>query len=96
MSRSIGDEVAKTVGVTADPDIMQYTVIREDKFLILASDGVWEFISSLEAVKIVAMYWELGEAGKACAALVRAAQIRWAACDNMVDDITAVVAFLNA
>lgn len=96
MSRSIGDEVSKTVGVTADPDILQYTVSREDKFLILASDGVWEFISSLEAVKIVGLHWEQGEAGKACAALVRAAQLRWASCDNMVDDITAVIAFLNA
>lgn len=96
MSRSIGDEVAKTVGVTAEPDIVAHTMTRDEKFLILASDGVWEFISSLEAVKIVSVHWEMGEVGKACMALVRAAQMRWATCDNMVDDITVVVAFLNA
>lgn len=29
------------------------TAKETDKFLILASDGVWEFVSSEEAVKIV-------------------------------------------
>ena len=96
MSRSIGDEVAKTVGVTAEPDIRRHTISRDDKFMILASDGVWEFISSLEAVKIVAVHWELGQPVKACNALLRAAQMRWHVCDSMVDDITVVLAFLNA
>lgn len=48
MSRSFGDEVAASVGVIAEPEIMEYNLKAEDKFIILASDGVWEFISSEE------------------------------------------------
>jgi serine/threonine protein phosphatase PrpC len=48
MSRSFGDEVAASVGVIAEPEIIEYTLKEEDKFFILASDGIWEFISSNE------------------------------------------------
>lgn len=46
MSRSIGDSVAAQVGVISEPEIMQVELTPEHKFLVLASDGVWEFISS--------------------------------------------------
>lgn len=48
MSRSFGDEVAASVGVSAEPEIKEWNFTQEDKFLILASDGVWEFIDSEE------------------------------------------------
>lgn len=46
MSRSIGDSVAAQVGVISEPEVLSVELTREHKFLILASDGVWEFISS--------------------------------------------------
>lgn len=55
MARSIGDHAVKGVGVIAEPEVMTHE-LREggrDQFLLLASDGVWEFISSQEAVDIV-------------------------------------------
>lgn len=51
MSRSFGDEVAASVGVLAEPEIMEWDFTAEDKFMILASDGVWEFIESDEVNK---------------------------------------------
>jgi serine/threonine protein phosphatase PrpC len=57
MSRCIGDSVAQEVGVIPNPDIIEYTLTYEDKFMILASDGVWEFISNERAVEIVSTYW---------------------------------------
>ncbi len=59
MSRSIGDGLCKDFGCIPDPEI-QYFRLRlppkagpqgeeVDSFLIVASDGVWEFISSQEA-----------------------------------------------
>ncbi len=51
MSRSFGDRVAASVGVIAEPEIFEYKFQEEDKFMIIASDGVWEFIESPE-VKI--------------------------------------------
>ncbi len=46
VSRSIGDFVVKNVGVTAEPDVAEFTLENNDKFFVLASDGVWEFLSS--------------------------------------------------
>lgn len=46
MSRSFGDQAAAEVGVNAIPEITEMNLIEADKFMILASDGVWEFISN--------------------------------------------------
>jgi protein phosphatase PTC2/3 len=51
MSRSIGDLAVKRVGVIADPIITQHEIdSSEDLFMLLASDGVFEFVSTQEAV----------------------------------------------
>ena len=36
----------KGVGVTAEPEVVEYDLQEDDQFFILASDGVWEFMSS--------------------------------------------------
>jgi serine/threonine protein phosphatase PrpC len=76
MSRSIGDHVVKPAGVVAEPVVTTHTVTNDDDFLILASDGVWEFISSEEAVQIVGSHLS-GGASKACQALIEAAANKW-------------------
>ena len=48
MSRSIGDQIAKSVGVICDPDIREIDIDKDDKFIIIASDGLWEFLSNEE------------------------------------------------
>lgn len=48
MSRSIGDLVAASVGVIPEPEFFELTLNESDKFLVLASDGVWEFIDNDE------------------------------------------------
>jgi serine/threonine protein phosphatase PrpC len=50
MSRSFGDRVAASVGVIAEPEIFEYKFQEDDKFMIVASDGVWEFIESPEVI----------------------------------------------
>lgn len=48
MTRSFGDEVASRVGITAEPEILELDLQKDDKFIVLASDGVWEFITNEE------------------------------------------------
>jgi serine/threonine protein phosphatase PrpC len=48
MSRSIGDFIAHSVGVIPDPEVMRFELNPDHKFLIIASDGVWEFLSNEE------------------------------------------------
>ena len=38
MTRSMGDGVAHSVGVTAEPETMQFTLGLNDKFLVIAKD----------------------------------------------------------
>ncbi|KAG6576197.1 putative protein phosphatase 2C [Phytophthora cinnamomi] len=106
MSRSFGDSVAKTVGVTAEPDVtiverLQFssTDVKSDErpaaFAVLASDGIWEFMSTDECIDFVAAC--IVESGmspqEACTALVEEACDRWDAEEDVIDDITAAVVF---
>lgn len=36
------------MGVIALPEVTEYLLTAEDEFLVLASDGVWEFIDNQE------------------------------------------------
>ncbi|OQR91073.1 phosphatase 2C [Thraustotheca clavata] len=47
---------SKVPYITAEPDVIVHTVTKHDKFIILASDGLWEVISPELAVQIVANY----------------------------------------
>ena len=58
MSRSMGDKVAHSVGVTAEPETLEFTLGLNDKFLVIASDGVWEFLSNEDVANIVFPFYE--------------------------------------
>jgi len=53
MSRSLGDRIAHSVGVSSVPEVLEYTLDSDDKFIVIASDGVWEFISNYEVAQLV-------------------------------------------
>jgi len=67
-----------------------------DSFMLLCSDGVWEFLSSQKAVDICAKY-PASQAMKAAESLSKAAWDAWvnAMSGAVVDDITALVIFLG-
>ncbi len=91
MSRSIGDYAVKSVGVIPEPEVNKFEIKTEDQFMILASDGVWEFIDSQEAVDLVASKIDLG-AKLACEYLIHCAAERWMEEEgDYRDDITAIV-----
>lgn len=93
MSRSIGDEVSQTVGVISVPEIMTHEVDpAKDEFLVLASDGVWEFISNEEACDVVRSEKELKAAAEK---LVAESDRRWRRAEEVVDDITCVIVKLE-
>ena len=53
MSRSFGDAIVHTMGVSADPEVTEHHVDTNDIFLILATDGIWDVIDSQQSVQIV-------------------------------------------
>lgn len=104
MSRSFGDAVAKTVGVTSDPDVFTVDALpwessakqnHPSAFAVLASDGIWEFFSTDECVEFVSACILQDEMSpqQACDALVEEAFERWNAEEDVVDDITVALVF---
>ena len=84
MSRSLGDTVAASCGVIAEPgiylsppshslDVIEYHIAADDKVIIMGSDGVWEFISNEDAIQIVGPYYENRDINGACEALMKEA-----------------------
>jgi serine/threonine protein phosphatase PrpC len=44
MSRALGDRVGRMVGVSDEADVKQIELKEDDKWIVIASDGVWEFM----------------------------------------------------
>lgn len=97
MSRSIGDAVAHSVGVSSEPDCGVRPLTANDRFLVAATDGLWEFLSDTEVVARVAeVAAQTHGSPRACVdSLVREATARWLAHERVVDDTTVAVAFLE-
>ncbi|WVZ14197.1 hypothetical protein V8G54_011763 [Vigna mungo] len=51
-TRSIGDSIAETIGVVANPEIVVFELTQDHPFFVLASDGVFEFLSSQSVVEM--------------------------------------------
>ena len=96
ISRAVGDMNARSCGVVATPEVSSMQLQPSDCFLILASDGVWEFISSAEAVEIVRPFFEAEEpASVACTYLIAKAAYKWREVEgDYRDDISAIVVYL--
>ena len=94
MSRSLGDHGMGRELVISTPEVTSRELTENDMCIILASDGVWEFINSQRAVEIVQAASKDG-ATEACKALIAAATDEWSKNEpGYRDDITAIVAFL--
>jgi serine/threonine protein phosphatase PrpC len=92
MSRSLCDQVAHSVGVSSVPECFErFLDPCRDAVLIIATDGLWEFITDQEAVDIVA---SAAEPSAAVNALIREATSKWLVHEKVVDDISICVAFL--
>ena len=53
MTRSFGDGMAAKVGVNAIPELGEIELTQNDKYIVLASDGVWEFLKNIDVAKII-------------------------------------------
>lgn len=76
----------------AQPEISSIQITDAHPFLILASDGVWEFINSQRAVDIVASCKDPTEAARA---LVSTAYKAWLQKETRTDDISVAVLYFS-
>ena len=93
MSRCIGDLNAKKIGVIPYPQIIEYEINNQSKYMIICSDGIWEFISNEEAKNIGNKYYLRNDPIGLCHELTNKSTTIWLKEDIVIDDITVVVAF---
>ncbi|KAM0869882.1 hypothetical protein ACQ4PT_040389 [Festuca glaucescens] len=91
-TRSIGDSVAESIGVVANPEIFILELSASHPFFVIASDGVFEFLSSQTVVDMIAKYKDPRDA---CAAIVAESYRLWLQYETRTDDITIILVHIN-
>ena len=96
LTRAFGDIIGSTVGILSEPEIKFFNYEKEDKFIIIGSDGLWEYISCQEAVNIVAEFYHIDklDSDNAVIKLFQIARNRWIETQNCIDDISIIILFL--
>ena len=61
MSRSIGDEKAKKLGVIYEPELTVFNLSSEHRIIIIGSDGLWNYVSYEEAMQIAGKVYDEGK-----------------------------------
>ena len=92
-SRSLGDNVAEGVGVNGVPETLTKKVTKGDEILVIASDGVFEFLTNQRMIDICA---ECEDPLHACTKLLEASYEQWLNYELRTDDITVIVLFLKS
>ena len=95
MSRAFGDKIFSKVGVISIPDILFFKYKEVDKFIVIASDGLWMYVNNNEVVEIVGKYYQQLNCDKAIEELYSLAKSRFEEKDNYIDDITIIIIFLE-
>ncbi|KAL0406130.1 UNVERIFIED_CONTAM: putative protein phosphatase 2C 52 [Sesamum latifolium] len=94
MARAFGDFCLKEYGVISIPEFSHRILSDRDKFVVLASDGVWDVLSNEEVVEIVSSTPTRSSAARI---LVESAAREWKAKypTSKMDDCAVVCLFLD-
>ena len=71
MSRSVGDFIATSLGVVPEAKFIEEKIDQDCKFIVVASDGIWEFLDNKRVGEIVMPYYKNDDPDGACKALIK-------------------------
>ena len=93
MSRSIGDFEGKNFGIISEPGIIEYNITENTKFIVICSDGVWEFLENEHVKNVGKNFYLNNDPNGFIQELITQSVIEWKANDYIIDDITAIVLY---
>ena len=93
MSRSIGDLKGKECGLISEPEIIEYTIDEKSKYMVICSDGVWEFIDNEDILRMGIEYFLKNNIEEFLDKIIQVSEFWWEKEDVIRDDITAVIVF---
>ena len=95
MSRSFGDFQCKKYGVINEPSFVEYCLDENCKYIVMCSDGVWDFLDNENVVKIGNKHYLRKNPEGFCREILGNATYWWEKEDIIIDDITALIIFFN-
>ena len=95
MSRSFGDFKSKEYGVICQPSFVEYNIDEYCKYIVLCSDGVWDFIDNENVMKIGNKHYLNNNPNGFCQEILGNASYWWEKEDIVIDDITALIVFFK-
>lgn len=94
-SRSLGDLLGHKLGCIPIPDVYMKRLDQQDKFFMMATDGVWEYLSCKDVMEKVIPYLPTSNVESCCKKLVSDSAEFWAKNDDTRDDISVLLAFIR-
>eukprot|EP00549_Striatella_unipunctata_P010962 CAMPEP_0118704850 /NCGR_PEP_ID=MMETSP0800-20121206/19501_1 /TAXON_ID=210618 ORGANISM="Striatella unipunctata, Strain CCMP2910" /NCGR_SAMPLE_ID=MMETSP0800 /ASSEMBLY_ACC=CAM_ASM_000638 /LENGTH=717 /DNA_ID=CAMNT_0006606859 /DNA_START=123 /DNA_END=2276 /DNA_ORIENTATION=+ len=91
-TRSLGDAIAEELGVDGKPEMVTRELTKDDQIIVLASDGVFEFLTNQSVIDICAKFVDPLEA---CRAVVAESYELWLQYELRTDDITIICIFID-
>ena len=95
MSRSFGDVMGSILGIIAEPEVKEYLIKKEDKAIIIATDGLWEYVSNEEVTNTIKNLINKNNADLIVKELYKLSYEKWKNKYTSVDDITIICILLN-
>lgn len=92
-TRSLGDQLAEELGVIADPEMVTRELVSGDEIIVLASDGVFEFLTNQSVIDICAKFRQ--DPLEACRAVIAQSYELWLQYELRTDDITMICIFID-
>ena len=83
-------------GTISEPEVTEHILEKDDKFLIIASDGLFEFMESEQIVRYVRNYYEKNDIVGCCEFLYKKSRKIWLEEEeDNIDDITMILVFFE-
>lgn len=92
-TRSLGDAIAEELGVYAEPEMVTRELGPDDKIIVLASDGVFEFLTNQSVIDLCCKF---NDPLAACRAVVAESYELWLQYELRTDDITMICIFIES
>ena len=88
ISRSLGDKIAELIGVIAEPDIMEFNLDDNCKYIIMGSDGLFDYLPNKDIIDFCEPYLIKFDPERACRQIVEKAAKLFKEKEERIDDIT--------
>jgi serine/threonine protein phosphatase PrpC len=94
LSRVLGCFMWEHAGVTADPEVIEANLNKENaKVIVMGTNGLWKYLTKDIVGQIAMRYYEEGNAFAASKDLEETARMKWRKYSKEVDDITVIVIY---